>query len=252
VFGSGTNYWIAPQNSTNSLIGGTYNWITQQQFYVPVSGFYRFDFPGAGDNELEFYIDGAVNTTNPTRPTITGGQQIGGRAGNFTSISTFTGGAQLSSGTHTASMVLWDYGGSTGALIGTSTFAPAVAYWAPGSGAGGNGTWTNSNAYWTTDAAGLTTLIGSDAVGACLVEDAAHRAMYLFNHFEYDSDTLKQEYDRDITSGTPINVPMNYYPDDDPARQPLNRWRSHAHLLYGNWINEIYQSTPYDLAEIGA
>jgi hypothetical protein len=157
VFGSGTNYWIAPQNSTNSLIGGTYNWITQQQFYVPVSGFYRFDFPGAGDNELEFYIDGAVNTTNPTRPTITGGQQIGGRAGNFTSISTFTGGAQLSSGTHTASMVLWDYGGSTGALIGTSTFAPAVAYWAPGSGAGGNGTWTNSNAYWTTDAAGLTT-----------------------------------------------------------------------------------------------
>ena len=152
-----TLYWIAPQNSTNSLIPGTYNWITQQQFYVPVAGFYRFDFPGAGDNELEFYIDGSINTSNPTRPTITGGQQIGGRAGDFTSITTFTGGAQLASGTHTASMVLWDYGGSTGALIGSSTFAPAVAYWAPGSGAGGNGTWTNSNAYWTTDAAGLTT-----------------------------------------------------------------------------------------------
>lgn len=101
-------------------------------------------------------------------------------------------------------------------------------------------------------AAGLTTLIGSDEVGPCLVEDAGHRALYIFNHFEYDSDTLKQEYDRDIASGTPINVPLNYYPEDDPTRAPLNRWRSHAHLLYGNWINEIYQSTPYDLAEIGA
>ena len=76
----------------------------------------------------------------------------------------------------------------------------------------------------------------------------AHRALYIFNHFEYDSDTLKQEYDRDVANGTPINVPPNYYPDDDPARPPLNRWRSHAHLLYGNWINEIYQSTPYDIA----
>lgn len=101
-------------------------------------------------------------------------------------------------------------------------------------------------------AAGLKTLIGSDEVGPCLVEDAAHRALYIFNHFEYDNDTLKQEYDRDIDSGTPINVPMNYYPEDDPKRAPLNRWRSHAHLLYGNWINEIYQSTPYNLAEIGA
>jgi hypothetical protein len=156
-YAGNTLYWIAPQNSTASLIGGTYNWIAQQQFYVPVSGFYRFDFPGAGDNELEFYIGGTLNTTNPVRPTITGGQQIGGRAGSFTSITTFTGGAQLSAGTHTASMVLWDYGGSTGALIGSSTFAPAVAYWAPGSGAGGNGTWTDSNAYWTTDAAGQTT-----------------------------------------------------------------------------------------------
>lgn len=100
-------------------------------------------------------------------------------------------------------------------------------------------------------AAGLTTLIGSDQVGPCLVEDAAHRALYIFNHFEYDSDTLKQEYDRDIANGTPINVPMNYYPDDDPSRPPLNRWRSHAHLLYGNWINEIYQTTPYDMNDIG-
>ncbi len=98
---------------------------------------------------------------------------------------------------------------------------------------------------------GLRTLLASDEVGPCLVEDQAHRALYIFNHFEYDNGTLKEEYDRDAASGTPINVPSNYYPDDDPARTPVNRWRSHAHLLYGNWINEIYQSTPYDIEEIG-
>ena len=94
-------------------------------------------------------------------------------------------------------------------------------------------------------------LITSDDSGPCLVEDAAHRALYIFNHFEYDSGTLKQEYDRDIAEGTQINVPQNYYPDDDPSQPPTNRWRSHAHLLYGNWINEIYQTTKYDLDEIG-
>lgn len=97
----------------------------------------------------------------------------------------------------------------------------------------------------------LRTLLGSDEVGPCLVEDPGHRALYIFNHFEYDSDTLKQEYDRDTASGTAINVPLNYYPDDNPLMPPLNRWRSHAHLLYGNWINEIYQSTPYDPQDIG-
>jgi homoserine O-succinyltransferase/O-acetyltransferase len=101
------------------------------------------------------------------------------------------------------------------------------------------------------EAAGLKILLGSDEVGPCLVEDPAHRALYIFNHFEYDSGTLKEEYDRDLAIGTPVNVPLNYYPDDDPSQTPLNRWRSHAHLLYGNWINEIYQSTPYDLAQIG-
>jgi homoserine O-succinyltransferase/O-acetyltransferase len=97
----------------------------------------------------------------------------------------------------------------------------------------------------------LRTLIASDQVGPCLVEDPSHRALMIFNHFEYDSTTLKEEYDRDIAVGKPINVPLNYYPDDDPLKTPLNRWRSHAHLLYGNWINEIYQTTPYDLANIG-
>jgi homoserine O-succinyltransferase/O-acetyltransferase len=97
----------------------------------------------------------------------------------------------------------------------------------------------------------LHTLIASDQVGPCLVSDPAHRALMVFNHFEYDSTTLKEEYDRDVEAGKPINIPQNYYPDDDPERVPLNRWRSHAHLLYGNWINEIYQTTPYDLAHIG-
>ena len=98
---------------------------------------------------------------------------------------------------------------------------------------------------------GLSILLDSDEVGPCMVEDTGHRALYIFNHFEYDSDTLKQEYDRDVESGTPINVPCNYYPDDDPTRAPSNRWRSHAHLLYGNWISEIYETTPYDITRIG-
>jgi homoserine O-succinyltransferase len=98
---------------------------------------------------------------------------------------------------------------------------------------------------------GLRILLDSDEVGPCLVEDTGRRALYIFNHFEYDSDTLKQEYDRDVAGGAPINVPGNYYPGDDPARPPQNRWRSHAHLLYGNWINQIYQTTPFDQMNIG-
>ncbi|TMV43057.1 homoserine O-succinyltransferase, partial [Thioclava sp. BHET1] len=99
--------------------------------------------------------------------------------------------------------------------------------------------WTEMRQEEIDAAPGLTTPLGSEEVGACLVDDPAHRALYVFNHFEYDNDTLKQEYDRDVANGTPINVPANYYPEDDPARPPMNRWRSHAHLLYGNWINAI-------------
>lgn len=98
----------------------------------------------------------------------------------------------------------------------------------------------------------LTTLVHSEEVGPCLIEDARHRAFYMFNHLEYDSTTLKEEYDRDVAAGGPIHLPHDYFPDDDPARRPENRWRSHAALLYGNWINGIYQSTPYDMAAIGA
>jgi len=111
--------------------------------------------------------------------------------------------------------------------------------------------WTEMRQKEIDAAPGLRTLLGSIDTGPCLVEDPGHRALYIFNHFEYDNETLKQEYDRDIAAHTPINVPMNYYPGNDPARNPLNRWRSHAHLLYGNWINEIYQTTPFELARIG-
>ena len=111
--------------------------------------------------------------------------------------------------------------------------------------------WTEMRQDEIDAATGLKTLITSDETGPCLVEDRAHRALYIFNHFEYDSGTLKQEYDRDIAAGTAIDVPVNYYPDDDPTKHPLNRWKSHAHLLYGNWINQIYQTTPYELEKIG-
>ncbi len=111
--------------------------------------------------------------------------------------------------------------------------------------------WTEMKQAEIEAAEGLKTLLGSDEVGPCLVEDKAHRALYIFNHFEYDSGTLKEEYDRDVAEGTPINVPTNYYPGDDPSTDPQNRWRSHAHLLYGNWISEIYLTTPYDMDQIG-
>ena len=111
--------------------------------------------------------------------------------------------------------------------------------------------WTEMRRSEIEAAGGLDILIDSSETGPCLVQDPAHRAIFIFNHFEYDSGTLKEEYDRDVAAGTPINVPVNYYPDDDPSQPPQNRWRSHAHLLYGNWVNEIYQSTPYDINEIG-
>ena len=100
------------------------------------------------------------------------------------------------------------------------------------------------------EAAGLRTLIASREVGPCMLEDDHGRA-YVLNHFEYDSGTLAEEHRRDLEGGAPIAPPRGYYPNNDPAARPLNRWRSHAHLLYGNWINEIYQTTPYDLGRIG-
>jgi homoserine O-succinyltransferase/O-acetyltransferase len=112
--------------------------------------------------------------------------------------------------------------------------------------------WTEVRAEDVARRPGLRILIESDAVGPCLIEEPARRALYMFNHLEYDSTTLKEEYDRDLARGEPIPLPVNYFPEDDPHRLPENRWRSHGQLLYGNWINQIYQTTPYDLSQIGA
>ena len=95
------------------------------------------------------------------------------------------------------------------------------------------------------------TLLSSKQVGPCLVENKKQRSLYIFNHLEYDSLTLKEEYDRDLAASSAPQIPVNYYPNNDPNKKPMNRWRSHAHLLYGNWINEIYQKTPYNISEIG-
>jgi homoserine O-succinyltransferase len=97
---------------------------------------------------------------------------------------------------------------------------------------------------------GLTVLADSAETGLCLLDDAPHRMLQMFNHVEYDTTTLAEEYARDSRAG-PAPVPRNYFPDDDPSRPPPNRWRSHAHLLIGNWINEIYQTAPFDLSKIG-
>lgn len=110
--------------------------------------------------------------------------------------------------------------------------------------------WTEVRASDVAAIDGLDVLMSSDEVGPCLIEDKAHRCLYIFNHLEYDSTSLKDEYDRDVSAGTPINIPMNYYPNNDPSQPPENRWRSHGHLLYGNWINEIYQTTNIDLTKI--
>jgi len=98
---------------------------------------------------------------------------------------------------------------------------------------------------------GLEVLMESDEAGLCFINDPRHRQLYMFNHLEYDSHSLAEEYWRDIESGKDTQPPANYFPDDNPQNPPINHWRSHAHLLFGNWINELYQTVPYDLDELG-
>ena len=86
--------------------------------------------------------------------------------------------------------------------------------------------------------------------GPALVATEDFHEIYVTGHFEYGRDTLAQEYWRDFHKGLPIRLPENYFPDDDPERQPIFTWRAHANLLYRNWLNWVYQMTPYDLAEI--
>ncbi|PWV98183.1 homoserine O-succinyltransferase [Hoeflea marina] len=97
----------------------------------------------------------------------------------------------------------------------------------------------------------LEVLMESAETGLCLLHEAYGNRLYIFNHIEYDSGTLAEEYFRDVKAGTPIKVPHNYFPGDNPENKPLNRWRSHAFLLFGNWINQVYQTTPFDINDIG-
>ncbi|WP_425407489.1 homoserine O-acetyltransferase MetA [Hwanghaeella sp.] len=97
----------------------------------------------------------------------------------------------------------------------------------------------------------LQVLAESPESGLCLVQDQRYRQIYIFNHLEYDARTLADEYNRDVSQGLKIDVPKNYFPDDDPSQEPRNRWRAHAHLLFSNWINDVYQSVPFHVEDIG-
>ena len=91
----------------------------------------------------------------------------------------------------------------------------------------------------------------SDKAGVYASMTQNGRQIFITGHSEYDPDTLRNEYLRDRNAGLDTAVPENYFPDDDPERDPIVRWRGHANLLYSNWLNYfVYQSTPYDLTEL--
>ncbi|MDO5478791.1 MAG: homoserine O-succinyltransferase [Clostridia bacterium] len=97
----------------------------------------------------------------------------------------------------------------------------------------------------------LKILASSEETGVCIITTDKGRQIFVTGHLEYDADTLKKEYDRDIAKGDDIAVPKNYFPDDNPENAPNVSWRSHANLLFSNWLNYfVYQTTPYDLDEI--
>ena len=86
--------------------------------------------------------------------------------------------------------------------------------------------------------------------GPALVATHDFREIYALGHFEYGRDTLAQEYWRDFRAGLPIQMPVNYFPDDNPEKQPLFTWRAHANLLYRNWLNYLYQTSSYEREDI--
>ena len=99
----------------------------------------------------------------------------------------------------------------------------------------------------------LRMLAESDVAGPMLLSTESGRQIFVIGHPEYDKYTLDAEYRRDVKAGKEIHVPVNYYPDDDPNKDPIFRWRAHAHLLYTNWLNYyVYQNTPYDLDDLEA
>ena len=97
-------------------------------------------------------------------------------------------------------------------------------------------------------AEGLQILASSPVAGVYAIYSKRSKQIFITGHSEYDADTLDQEYRRDVAAGKPIAIPVNYYPDNDPSREPLVSWRAHANLLFCNWLNYfVYQTTPYDL-----
>ena len=99
--------------------------------------------------------------------------------------------------------------------------------------------------------AGLKILASSEEAGVFAISTRNGRQIFVTGHAEYDADTLKKEYVRDVNAGKPIEVPKNYFPNDDPRKEPLVTWRSHANLLYSNWLNYfVYQTTPYRLEDL--
>ena len=99
---------------------------------------------------------------------------------------------------------------------------------------------------------GLRVLAESDEAGLCMLQDESRRHIYMFNHLEYDACTLGDEYWRDKNQGLEIDLPANYFPEDDPAQEPANGWRAHGHLFIANWINHVYQTSPFDISQIGS
>ena len=98
----------------------------------------------------------------------------------------------------------------------------------------------------------LEIIASSEEAGVYAVKTKAGKQIFITGHPEYDPDTLKKEYLRDKNLGLPISIPKNYFPNDDDTREPVVRWRSHGNLLYSNWLNYfVYQTTPYDIMEIG-
>lgn len=98
----------------------------------------------------------------------------------------------------------------------------------------------------------LRILSESDEAGIHTIFTNKGKLIFVLGHAEYDPDTLKREYERDISKGIDINVPKNYFEDDDPNKEIIVRWRAHANLFFSNWLNYIvYQETPYELNEIG-
>ena len=97
----------------------------------------------------------------------------------------------------------------------------------------------------------LEVLATSEEAGVYLATSKGGAQIFVMGHSEYDDVTLSQEYYRDINKGLEIEVPKNYFPNDDPKRQPRVEWRSHANLLFANWLNyHVYQTTPFDLNSI--